>query len=259
MNIDIIVPAHNEQHRISATLAAYRRHCPAQGVRIVVALDDCTDRTWDLVQQQHDQDERVHAIAYPRLGKGGVLAESLRQSNADYIAFVDADGATPPEELLRLVDVAEQTGADIAIASRYHPAAVLPARRRRVRRAASWGFATAVRTLFGMPFRDTQCGAKVLRSSAARRIVPLVSSRDFVFDVDLLNVARLLGFSVAEVPTVWLDRSGSRVSLGREWLRMAASLVLLWARNRVVPVTLPTAEIVDIDTQPEGVPTARAA
>jgi len=258
VHLDIIIPAHNEQHRIDTTLRDYRRCCD-DDVRFVVAMDDCTDETAAVVDHHRRVDERVEAVTYPRLGKGGVVSETIRHADADYIAFVDADGATPPDELVRLVETCETAGTDVAIASRYHPASVLPAHRRRSRRLTSWAFATAVRRMFGLPYFDTQCGAKVIRRDAAERITPLLSSRDFVFDVDLLSTARTLGYTVAEVPTVWIDQDGSRLSTGRDSLRMAASLALLWARNRVVPVRLPSAEVVALPADATRAGSGRAA
>jgi glycosyltransferase involved in cell wall biosynthesis len=245
-SIDIIIPAHNEQHRIDETLRRYRATCPGPEVGFVIALDDCSDHTADIVARHADQDPRVRAVSYPRLGKGGVVSETFRRSQADYVAFVDADGATPPPELVRLVTACRDTGSDIAIASRYHPAAVLPVARGRSRRLVASAFAALVRRLFSLGYFDTQCGAKVIRREAAERIVPLLSSRDFVFDVDLLMTAADLHYSVAEVPTVWLDKDGSRLSTGRDSLRMAASLALLWLRHRTVPVQLPSAAVVEL-------------
>ena len=246
VRLDIVIPAHNEQHRIDETLTSYRQACPDESVHFIVALDDCSDDTAELVERHAATDPRVQAVSYPRLGKGGVVSETFRASQAEYLAFVDADGATPPAELLRLVAACDDLDSDIAIASRYHPAAVLPVARGRARRLVAAIFARVVRRLFGLAYFDTQCGAKVIRRGAARRIVPLLSSRDFVFDVDLLATAGELGYRVAEVPTVWLDKDGSRLSTGRDSLRMAASLALLWLRHRVVPVQLPSAEVVDL-------------
>lgn len=254
MQLEIIIPAHNEQHRISDTLDAYSAAFDdsdvAFDVSFMVALDDCTDSTAELVTKHQTADPRVRATDYPRLGKGGVLAEAFRDCQADLVAFVDADGATPPSELRRLVDICQSTDSDLAIASRYHPASVLPGRRSRFRRLTARTFAMAVRCFFGLPYADTQCGAKVLRRNAAQRLTPLLSTRDFVFDVDLLFTARKLGLSVAEVPTVWLDQTGSRMSTARDSARMAASLGLLWLRNRVVPVQLPSAQVVALPEHP---------
>ncbi|HWB68243.1 MAG TPA: glycosyltransferase [Mycobacteriales bacterium] len=239
MLLDIVIPAHNEEGRIDATLAAYRAVCTAPGTRFVVALDDCSDHTRDIVDRHAGTDNRVVARDYPKLGKGGVIMESFRASDADLLAFVDADCATPPAELLRLVEVTEAGQTDGAIAARWHPSAVLPGHRQRPlrRRTASQLFAIAVRRLFGLPYSDTQCGAKVLRRRLVDRVVPLLSSRDLVFDVDLLFTARRLGFRIAEVPTVWVDRPGSRIAVGQDSRRMAASLLRLWLHHRVLPVT----------------------
>jgi glycosyltransferase involved in cell wall biosynthesis len=241
MRLDIIIPAHNEEHRIDATLAAYRAVCSSADTHFVVALDDCSDHTHDVVCAHADVDERVSVQSYPKLGKGGVIMETFRRSDAELLAFVDADCATPPAELLRLADVVESSGRDGAIAARWHPSSVLPGHRHRPlgRRAASQAFAFVVRKIFGLPYRDTQCGAKVLRRSLIERVVPLLSSRDLVFDVDLLVTARSLRFTVVEVPTVWVDQPGSRVAVGRDSRRMAASLLRLWLHHRVIPVADP--------------------
>jgi glycosyltransferase involved in cell wall biosynthesis len=240
MRLDIVIPAHNEEHRIDATLTAYRAVCSDPDARFLVALDDCSDRTADIVAAHALEDERVRGHRFPKLGKGGVIMETFRRSDADLMAFVDADCATPPAELLRLAATTDEAGVDGAIATRWHPAAVLPARRSAGRRLASAVFAFFVRRLFRLPFRDTQCGAKVLRRNLVERVVPLLSSRDFLFDVDLLVTSRGLGFRIVEVPTVWVDRPGSRVGLGRDSKRMAASLLRLWLHHRVLPVA-PTA------------------
>jgi glycosyltransferase involved in cell wall biosynthesis len=231
LRLDIVIPAHNEQDRIDRTLSAYRAACPQPGVSFLVALDACTDGTADIVREHAREDARVRCLEYPKLGKGGVIAETFERSDADLVGFVDADGATPPRELLRLADAARRT--DGAIASRRHPAALLPARRPLAREITSAGFAGTVRLLMGLPYRDTQCGAKVLRRDVVRDVLPRLAARDLLFDVDLLAAARESGWNVVEVPTVWIDQEGSRVSTVADSRRMGASLVRLWLRRRV--------------------------
>ena len=236
MRLDIVIPAHNEEHRIDPTLTAYRAVCSDPDARFVVALDDCSDRTAEIVAAHARQDERVIGRRFPKLGKGGVIMESFRRSDADLMAFVDADCATPPAELLRLAGTTIDADADGAIATRWHPSAVLPARRAARRRIASAAFSFVVRRLFRLPVRDTQCGAKVVRRRLVEDVMPLLSSRDFLFDVDLLVTARRRGFRIVEVPTVWVDQPGSTIGLGRDSRRMAASLFRLWLHHRVLPV-----------------------
>jgi glycosyltransferase involved in cell wall biosynthesis len=230
VRLDIVMPAHNEERRIDRTLRAYRDACPP-GVRFLVALDSCTDRTPEIVRSHAHADARVRAIEYPKLGKGGVIAETFGRSDAELVGFVDADCATPPRELLRLAHAAARV--DGAIASRRHPASLLPARRPLAREITSAGFAGSVRVLMGMPYRDTQCGAKVLRRHVVRDVLPRLAARDLLFDVDLLAAAREGGWRVVEVPTVWIDQEGSRVRPVSDSRRMGASLLRLWLRRRI--------------------------
>jgi glycosyltransferase involved in cell wall biosynthesis len=236
VRLDIVMPAHNEENRIDRTLRAYRAAC-ADDVRLLVALDSCTDRTPEVVHAHEREDDRVRAFEYPKLGKGGVIAETFRRSDADLVGFVDADGATPPRELLRLADAAGRV--DGAIASRRHPAAMLPARRPLSREITSAGFAGSVRMLMGLPYRDTQCGAKVLRRDVVQDVLPRLAARDLLFDVDLLAAARERGWRVVEIPTVWIDQAGSRVSALGDSRRMGASLLRLWARRRLFAARRP--------------------
>ena len=126
--------------------------------------------------------------------------------------------------------------SDGVIASRRMPASFTPCARRRGRSLTSSGFAWGVRRLFNLPYADTQCGAKVIHRRVAERVVPLMSSRDFLFDVDLLVVADRLGFDVVEVPTVWIDQQGSKLSAGRDASRMLKSALRLWIHHRTMPV-----------------------
>ena len=232
MRLDLVIPAHDEEHRIDRTLRAYRAQLPADA-RVSVALDRCTDGTAEAVRP-HLKDPRIRMFDFPKLGKGGVLMEAFRHCDAELVGFVDADCATPPREIGRLAEAARD--ADGAIATRRHPAALLPAQRPLQREVSSAGFAFGVQRLFGLPFSDTQCGAKVFRRDVVAAALPLLSSRDFLFDVDLLLTVRRLGYEILEVPTVWIDQEGSRVSALRDAKRVAASALRLWVHHRVLPV-----------------------
>lgn len=230
MRLDIVIPAHNEEQRIGRMLAGYRSHVRDPEIRFIVALDACTDGTEGVVRDHMREDGRVRLLPLPKLGKGGVIREAFARSDADVVGFVDADGATPPSELLRLAAATEH--ADGAIASRRHPAAVLPVGRSMPRRLTSAGFAVGVRTLLRLPYGDTQCGAKVLTRECAQRLLPSVMTTDLSFDVDLLLVAREQGLRIVELPTVWIDRAGSRIDPIKDTRRMGGSLLKLWARRQ---------------------------
>lgn len=234
MSLDIVIPAHDEEARIERTLHAYRSGFPQDDVRFHIALDGCVDTTADIVRAHAADDDRVLLHEFPKLGKGGVLMETFRLCQADLVGFVDADCATPPGELARMT--VEAADVDGVIASRRLPASFTPGPRHEGRTLTSAGFAWGVRRLFRLPYADTQCGAKVLHRHVTERVVPLMSSRDFLFDVDLLVIARRLGFEVVEVPTVWIDQAGSKLRAWQDSLRMLRSAMRLWIHHRTMPI-----------------------
>jgi glycosyltransferase involved in cell wall biosynthesis len=239
MSLDIVIPAHDEEDRISRTISAYRSGFSQDDVRFHVALDGCIDATADIVRAHAALDSRVLLHPFPKLGKGGVLMETFRRCDADLVGFVDADCATPPAELARMTVAAGSV--DGVIASRRLPASFTPGERPSARSMMSACFAWYVRRMFGLPYSDTQCGAKVLHRHVTERVVPLMSSRDFLFDVDLLIVARKLGFDVVELPTVWIDQSGSKVRSRRDSIAMLTSAARLWVHHHTMPIDLPVA------------------
>jgi hypothetical protein len=141
---------------------------------------------------------------------------------------VDADGATPPEAFLDLAQRAAAGMADCVIASRWISGARVDVAQTHDRRRASRLFHHVVEALFWMGIKDTQCGAKVMRRESVEQIQPYLRLADLAFDVNLLYSLKRAGFSVAEVPTVWTDKSGSKVAFNfRTSLNMLLSLFRL--------------------------------
>jgi glycosyltransferase involved in cell wall biosynthesis len=251
MSFAIVIPAHDEEHRIDRTLRAYRAGFPQPDVTFHVALDGCRDLTAEVVERHALADPRVVLHDFPKLGKGGVLMETFRRCDADLIGFVDADCATPPAELARMTEAA--ANVDGVIASRRLPASVTPGHRGAARSLTSSGFAWLVRRMFRLPYADTQCGAKVLHRRLVERVVPLMSSRDFLFDVDLLVAARRTGFNVVEVPTVWIDQSGSKLTARRDAVRMLIGAARLWFHHRTLPIDALAIGTLPVDVLPVDV------
>jgi len=228
----LLIPAYNEAQRIGPTLREYAQHFRQnyRGVfRVVVVLNGCRDDTLDVVQRVAEEFSEISALDFPApIGKGGALIEGLKLApNADLIGYVDADGATGPEALLRLAHLTAQ--ADCVIGSRWLPGAVLHQAQPRLRRFFSRAFHVIVQGLFWMDIQDTQCPAKIMRRAAVERIHSALRTADLAFDVNLLYALKREGFRILEVPTECTDKSGSKVtqSLLRSSLAMFLSVVRL--------------------------------
>ena len=224
----ILIPAYNEERRIEPVLRDYadffQTHYTGK-FQIVVVLNGCTDNTLGIVQEAAAKFPTVRALEFIEpIGKGGALIEGLKLStHADLIGFVDADGATPPQAFLDLV---RRIGdADCIIGSRWLPGAIIHQSQQSHRQFASRAFHLIVQFLFGMNIRDTQCGAKVMKSEAVEKIHDRLTTADLAFDINLLFSLKHAGFKIVEIPTEWTDKAGSKVALGRSSLTMFLSVV----------------------------------
>lgn len=232
-SILLLIPAYNEESRIGPVLDSYARVFSERlgpGSSIVVVLNGCRDATLSVVKHAESRFPCISNIEFrDPIGKGGALIEGLRLApRAEFIGYVDADGATPPEAFLDLVAQAIRSGADCVVGSRWLPDSRITHVQPGKRRFASRLFHLFVEAFFHMGIADTQCGAKVVKRKAVESIHGRLELADLAFDVNLLYSLIRGGFKVLEVPTVWEDKVGSHVVFDfRTSLNMLLSLVRL--------------------------------
>jgi dolichol-phosphate mannosyltransferase len=215
----LIIPAYNEEHRITPLFDAIAMF---DGEFIVVC--DGGDRTADIVNRiaAQRQDLTIRCLRFDhRLGKGGGVIAGLMAARSPLVGYFDADGSTSVDEMKRLfLSLSEVDGA---IGSRWIAGSNLKVRQNVLRQLESRAFNLLIRVLFGLSYHDTQCGAKVFKKSAIDAVLPLMISRGFEFDVELLWRLRNAGFRVAEVPIAWQNKGDSRVQK-RDMIRMLSGL-----------------------------------
>jgi dolichyl-phosphate beta-glucosyltransferase len=94
-----------------------------------------------------------------------------------------------------------------------------------------YGFHTMLR-IFGVGYiRDTQCGFKLFSRSAAQQLFPSQRLPTWIFDVELLLLARQLGIPVAEVPVDWHEVPGSKLNVVSASIQMFRDLLIVRANH----------------------------
>lgn len=226
----LLIPAYNEEARIEPVLRGYAdffgRNYSGK-FRIVVVLNGCRDNTLGVVQRVARDFPAVSWLDFSApIGKGGALIEGLKLAgNTDLIGYIDADGATGPEAVLKLMPFLQR--ADCVIGSRWLPGSVLLKAQPKFRQVVSRCFHLIVEGLFWMHIKDTQCPCKLLRRETVEKIHPFLRITDLAFDVNLLVSVKRAGFRIEEVPIEWTDIVGSKVttSLFRNSLAMFLSVL----------------------------------
>jgi dolichyl-phosphate beta-glucosyltransferase len=215
----VVLPAYNEANRIGPALDelfAYLRSdppgLPQTGVLLVD--DGSTDGTADLVRSRPEAvDGLLNVMTVPHAGKGAAVRAGMLAAPGDLVVFADADMATPPSELPKLVTALERV--DVALGSRIQPDGS-------DMRASQPGYRRALGALFHLlasiwvvgDVKDTQCGFKGFSHEAAQDLFARQKVTSIVFDVELIHLARRRGYRLQVVPIRWEDVRGSRMRPG---------------------------------------------
>jgi len=229
----LLIPAYNEERRIEPVLRDYARYFKEHyhgKFQLVVVLNGCRDNTLGVVRRVARDFPSISWLDFPApIGKGGALIEGLKlAANTEIVGYVDADGATGPEAVLKLIPYLEQ--ADCVVGSRWLPGSVLLQAQPKFRQIISRCFHLIVELLFWLHIKDTQCPCKLMRRTAVEAIHSSLRIADLAFDVNLLVAMKRAGFRLLEVPIEWTDVVGSKVtsSLLRQSLTMFLSVIRIW-------------------------------
>lgn len=239
--LSVIVPVYNEADRISATIARLAGYLgPRCHFELLVVDDGSQDGTGRLVQQaMAGLPELALLTLSQHAGKGAAVREGLLRAEGEVVAFCDADLSVPVEELETLLHVLGGA-CDMAVASRAMPESVIIGSPGLIRQGLSRLFNLLVRALFGLPFRDTQCGFKGFRREAAQAIAGRARLNGFVCDVELLILADRLSYRIGEIPVRYVHGRSSSVRLLAHAGEVLADLCRLWLLLRGRGYQLPS-------------------
>jgi len=226
-SISIIIPAYNEEKRLPATLAAVREYLGRSSwefAEIVVVDDGSRDRTLEVAQSAG-----VRVLRNPgNRGKGYSVKHGALEAKGAWVLFTDADLSAPIGELEKLWSAVERGQAQVAIGSRAVDRRLVGVHQPFAREMVGRFFNLVMRAITGLPFRDTQCGFKLIESAAARQVFPRQRLDGFGFDVEVLFIAQSLKYRCLEVAVRWDNVEGTKVSTWRGLLAFLDLLQVRW-------------------------------
>ncbi len=216
-SLSIIVPAYNEEKRLPATLERLAEFLDASDFapyEVLIVDDGSADGTAAVVQKFAETHAGFRLVANPgNRGKGYAVRNGMTVATCEWRLSTDADLSSPIEELHKLFDAVRRNDALVAIGSRALNRKLVGVHQPLLRELSGRFFNLVMRAAVRLPFRDTQCGFKLFHADAAARIFPRQRLDGFSFDVEDLFIARKLGIKAVEVPVVWNNVEGTKVSL----------------------------------------------
>lgn len=228
--VSVIVPAYQEEARLGESirrLSQYvQMHYP--GTEVIVVCDGCTDRTAEVARTAFAAPScSLDIIELPRnQGKGHAVRVGMLAATGTQLLFTDADLSFSPETIGLLLERLEN-GADVVIAQRT-AATAYPGLARRALGALS---RVLVRRFVPPGVRDSQAGCKGFSREAGKDLFRRLRVQRFLFDVELLVMARRRGYRIDTVTVDWSDRPGSRVRIVADSARALRDLTLIAIRD----------------------------
>ena len=223
LRLSVVVPAFGEADRIASSVRRLQEALAtvdgAGGIEVLVVDDGSRDATADRARAAG---ARVIRLPSNR-GKGAAVREGMLAARGRTVAFVDADLAYPPEQLLLLLAEVEG-GWDVAVGSRRLPGSSGQAGTSVLRAVSGRMFNVLTALVLLGHYRDTQCGCKALRGDVARLIFSQTRLDGFAFDVEVIHLVERYRLSLTEVPVTLVEAAGSTVRVSVDAMRMVADL-----------------------------------
>jgi glycosyltransferase involved in cell wall biosynthesis len=217
--VSIIVPLHNEQMRLRASVEKIIRYGERNLMgryEILLVENGSTDQTFELARELQRTFRPVKALQIWHRSKAHAVRYGMMMAEGEYRYMCDVDLSTPINELNNFLKWMN-FGWDIVIASREHFDAKVETSFKRwfIGRV----YSMLVNAFTGMDYKDTQCGFKLFSARAAEDIFSRTECVSLAFDVEALYLARQLGYYCTDMPVPWVNDRDSRVNILRDsWL-----------------------------------------
>lgn len=233
IKLSVVIPAYNESSRVGLILESLKAYLGTSKVRyeIILVDDGSTDNTVPAVQKFAGNWPELRILENKEnRGKGFSVNRGMQAARGDYRLFMDADNSVDISHVDAFFD-GMKNGADIVIGSTRLSGSAVSENAGWYRRIFGY-CAKILISFFAVPgIRDTQRGFKLFSQRAADAIFPLQTIERFGFDIELLSIAQVNGFTIKEMPVTWNNPDGSKVTLGSYFQTLGELLHIM--RNRI--------------------------
>lgn len=217
----LVIPCFRESERLPRFLPGlcHALETASLPVEVLVVDDGSGAAEQAALESVVESMREQHSLLRPvlkrpvNLGKGAAVYRGWDQAKEEeWVAFVDADGAVPPDEVVRVLQQTlepEQAGCALYAVRTGTQGTVV--KRQGIRRVTGHVFRALVHFFFDIPVPDTQCGCKVLPTRVYQRIKPELREFRFCFDVELTCLLQRERTPITALPINWEESPGSRV------------------------------------------------
>jgi dolichol-phosphate mannosyltransferase len=224
----VVVPTYNERDNLPKMVS--RLLALPDGVEILVVDDGSPDGTGKWVEETSANEPRLHLLsrtAKNGLGRAYVAGFEWALSHGfDLVVQMDADFSHSPEDVPKLIAGIRESGADLAIGSRY-AGGIRVINWPLNRLVLSVGASYYVKWITGMPVWDPTGGFKCWKRATLESInLPSVKSNGYGFQIEMNHRTWSRGFRIVEVPIIFADRVEGTSKMSKKIV--VEALLMVW-------------------------------
>ena len=231
IRLSLVIPCYNESDRIGLLYEGLRPFIEKWGASEIIIVNDGSKDNTEILLHEHpvykQHKDIISIYSQANTGKGGALRNGVLRATGDYILTLDADMATPPEELIKWLALMGGKPAPntIYIGSREHKDSMI--KKQGDRKLAGNIFNYIVRMLTPLKVKDTQCGFKLYPAGVAKELFEGLQTYGWAHDVELLYRAYLDKVNIVEMPLAWNAIEGSKISLVSDGFNMLKEIFVI--------------------------------
>lgn len=227
--ISIIIPAFNEEARITKTLESIPKQMLGFRLEVIVVNDGSTDKTKKIVQKIATKKENITLLAHLKnKGKGAAIKTGMLACDGDFALYMDADNSTTINHLEKFIKKATEN--DVIIGSRALKDSQITRHQSYYKRLLGKLGNLLIRKILGLKFQDTQCGFKFFNRYAINKIFPDCECSGWGIDFEILKIAKSKKLKIIEIPITWENNPGSKVTW-KSYIQTLIELIKVKKRN----------------------------
>lgn len=242
LDFHLVIPCFEESKRLPSYLNDLIFHLEGQPYRTnILVVDDGSSeeerkKTHEIISELRQSHHRIlePLLLRKNMGKGFAVRTGWQADRtAKWLAFVDADGATPAYDVRRIFNtIHQETNINKCFLGSRFGMSSPAVQRNWDRRLIGRIYAIFVGTFMSGKLHDSQCGFKVISQQAFQSILPYLQENRFAFDIEMISALVDSGYTIEEIPVNWKDVPGSKVSILRDSVPMLKSLFKIRARRK---------------------------
>lgn len=227
----VVIPAFNEEKVIGGTLTSVENYLASRRIphEIIVINNGSVDRTRQVVIDWAKLGHPVRMLEnVQNRGKGGAVRQGILASRGEWILFMDADNATPIEEMEKAWPLMDGQW-DVLVGSRRVAGAVFVKRQPLLREMFGIVFSRLANFFVCPGIPDFTCGFKCFKKEAALDLFKCQTVEDWTFDIEIILMARRKGYKITQFPVTWTDTPKTNLKIPKDtWVCLRGLCVIWW-------------------------------